>query len=475
MENQSKDDSSIYDNVIELNRNQIVFFNSIMSYDIVVDSGTWRSGKSFGLCLFAILRMKKYPGIRQFIGRKEMSSLKETTFLKFLEILTEFFKLTEKTDFKVVTTPRPQITFPNGSVCVFGDLDTTRVNKWLSAEYSDVLIDEGQEISEIAFDKIRSRQTQTIIEKMSEGQSCNKCIMVMNPPETAERHWTHSKFRNPATKVKNSKMIYSSLKNNTQNIPGNYLQNMLSSVDKNIADIYLNGMWKPLNTHLVYPDYHFPQDFDGNYIEGGNLKYCGHLDNLDNYISIDFGWVHPMSIACWQYDRTKNILYRLYEVVESFMKPDKYCSLLEGNEIIHNNRTYKLPFSIKDSVVVVGPECKQRRQESSGKSNLDIMRTHFKGKIKLNIKIVSTSIQKSVLTVRSMILDASGDRHLFIDPRYNERFLKDCGSYHYPVDKEGNIISEEPEKDNISDHTQDETRYLASYLCKKGKISWQTS
>ncbi len=475
MENQYNKLLSSGNSYIQLNRNQIVFFNSISNYDIVVDSGTWRSGKSFGLCLFAILRMKKYPGIRQFIGRKEMSSLKETTFLKFLEILTVFFNLTEKTDFKVVTTPRPQITFPNGSVCVFGDLDTTRVNKWLSAEYSDVMIDEGQEISEIAFDKIRSRQTQTIIEKHSKGKSCNKCIMVMNPPETAERHWTHSKFRNPATKVKNSIIIYSTLKNNTQNIPGNYLENMLNSVDKNIADIYLNGMWKPLNTHLVYPDYNFHQDSDGNYNEGGNLKFLNYRDDLDNYMSIDFGWVHPMSIGCWQYDRNNNKLYRLYEVVESFMKPEKYCTLLQGEKIIHNNREYKLPFSIMDSVIVVGPECRQRRQESSGKSNLDIMKSHFKNKFKINIKIVSTSIQKSILAVRAMILDASGNRHLFIDPRHNTRFIKDCCSYHYPVDKEGNITSEDPEKDNISDHTQDETRYLISYLYKRGNTNWQTS
>ena len=460
---------------IQLNKNQVLFFESIKEYDIVVDSGTWRSGKSFGLCLFAILRMKKYPGIRQFIGRKEMSSLKETTFLKFLEILTEFFMLTEKKDFKVVTTPRPQISFPNGSVCVFGDLDSTRVNKWLSAEYSDVLIDEGQEISEIAFDKIRSRQTQTIIEKATKGEVSNKCVMVMNPPETAERHWTHNKFRNPVTKVKNSIIIYSTLKNNTQNIPENYLDSMLSSVDKNIADIYLNGLWKPLNTHLVYPDYYLPVDSDGRYIEGGNLLEVDYNGQFENYISIDFGWVHPMSIGCWQYDRVNNRLFRLYEVVESFMKPEVYCSLLDGNQVMHNSRTFKLPFTIHNAVTVVGPECRQRRQESSGRSNLDIMRAFFKGKSKINVRIVSVSIQKSILAVRSMILDAAGRRRLFIDPRYNDRFLTDCSSYHYPVDKEGNITSEEPEKDNISDHTQDETRYLVSYIAKSKKVKWQTS
>ncbi|MCD4651822.1 MAG: hypothetical protein K8S56_08570, partial [Candidatus Cloacimonetes bacterium] len=90
---------------ITLNLNQVNFFRQLARNDIVVDSGTWRSGKSFELCLFAILRMKTYPGIREFIGRKELVSLRETTFLKFLELLENHLHLSDTKDYKVKRSP----------------------------------------------------------------------------------------------------------------------------------------------------------------------------------------------------------------------------------------------------------------------------------------------------------------------------------------------------------------------------------
>lgn len=451
---------------IKLNDNQIPFFDAIAENDIVVDSGTWRSGKSFELCLFFIERMKKYPGIREFLGRKTLKSLKETTFLKFQEVLTDHLGLVEGRDFKVNRSSSPIITFPNGSVCVFGDLDINTIDKWLSAEYSDIGVDEAEEISRLVFEKIKSRQTQTIIEKLSKGKQKNKLLMVMNPPEIAEMHWTHKKFRNPATKIKRSKMIYSTLDGNKDNIPKNYKEDMLDSVDKRTADIYLRGLWVPLLSKVVYSEYSFPKNNNGDYIEGGNLKHLEVDQRLENYISMDFGWVHPMSIGCWQFDPVAETYYRLYEVVESYVKPETYCDLLEGKRIRINDRWYKLPITCHNSIIVPLIEAKQRRQESDGRSNLMRMEQIFSDRmLDFHYHLANIGIHKGILSVRNHILTESGIRKIFIDPRYNKRFIQDASVYHYPVDKEGNVTSEIPEKDDITDHTQDETR---------GLIGWKT-
>lgn len=448
---------------IKLNDNQKPFFEKIEQYDIVVDSGTWRSGKSFELCLFMILRMKKYPGIREFLGRLTLKSIMETTFNTFLEILTEKFKLVQGRDFKVKYSP-PSITFPNKSKCIFGDIETKSIGKWLSSEYSDIGIDEAQQISRISFEKIKSRQTQTIIEKLSGGRSKNKFIMAMNPPETAESHWTHTVFRNPKTKIKNSAMIYSHIENNRDNIPKDYIEDMRASVDKRTASIYLDGLWIPLLSNVVYPDYDFPSDSEG-YKEGGNLKFLKVNPNLNSYISIDFGWTAPMSIGCWQHDPLTDTFYRLYEVVEPYIKPETYCDLLMGKSIYHNGKTYKLPINVHNSTIIVGFEAEQRRQESEGKSNLMLMKDILKKKgVFPKIYVVTPGIHLSIIAVRSHILTSSGQRKIFIDPRYCTRFIQDCKTYHYPTDLEGNITSEEPEKDGISDHTQDEARYLIWYV-----------
>lgn len=448
---------------IKLNKNQVEFFRALAKYDCVVDSGTWRSGKSFELTLYAAERMKKYPGIREFMGRKTLKSLRETTFLKFQEVLTEHKGLYAGIDYKVVKSPSPMIKFPNGSICIFGDLDD--VNKWLSAEYSDILIDQAEEIRKLAFEKIKSRQTQTIIEKQSKGKQKNKILLAMNPPEIAEQHWAHNTFRNPETKIKNSIMLYSHIENNKDNIPVDYIEDMQNSVDKRTAEIYLAGHWVPMLSKIVYADYKFPRDKSG-YLEGGNLRHLKVKLEYENYIAMDFGWVHPMSIGCWQYNPRTDNYYRLYEVVESYVKPETYCDLLQGKRCHINNKYYQLPITAHNSLLLPLVEAKQRRQEAEGKSNLSLMKQIFQDRgISINYHISNVGILKGILAVRNHILTKNGERKLFVDPRYNKRFISDCQGYHYPVDRDGNVNSEIPEKDNITDHTQDETR---------GMIGWKS-
>jgi len=461
---------------IKLNDNQPAFFDALVDHDVVVDSGTWRSGKSFELCVFIKERMHKYAGIREFMGRKTLKSLKETTFLKFQEVLTDHYKLQEDTDYKVNRSSNPIITFPNGSICVFGDLDINTIGKWLSAEYSDIAVDEAQEIQRLVFEKIKSRQTQTIIEKQSKGKQKNKFVMAMNPPEIAEQHWTHDKFRNATTKIPNSKIIYSRIEGNQANIPTDYITDMRNSVDKRTAEIYLDGAWVPMLSTLVYSDYLFPRDANGEYIEGGNLKHLEPAKHLENFITMDFGWAHPMSIGCWQWDRSKDIYYRLYEYVESYTKPETYCDLLMGKVIDRNGTKYELPINAFNSLVVPLIEAKQRRQESDGKSNLMRMQQIFSDRnVSLNYQLSNIGIYKGVLAVRNHVLTSNGERKIFIDPRYCKRFIRDASAYHYPVDKEGNVTSEIPDKDDISDHTQDETRGLIGWKSPvKNAIPWKS-
>jgi len=409
--------------------------------------------------------MKDYPGVREFMGRKTLKSLKETTFLKFQEVLTDHFKLVEGRDYFVNRSSNPTITIPNGSVCVFGDLDINTIGKWLSAEYSDIAVDEAQEICQLSFEKIKSRQTQTIIEKLSGGKKKNKFVMAMNPPEIADQHWTHKRFRDVTTKIKNSNMIYSRIEGNKENIPETYIEDMYDSVDTRTAEIYLKGNWTPLLSKLVYSDYSLPKDNMGNYIEGGNLKHLKYDKDLESYFFMDFGWTHAMSIGCWQYDRYNDIFYRLYEYVESNTKPETYCKFMMGEFIEHNGNRYQSPFDNKVASIIVGFEARQSRQEADGQSNIELIREIFNNNnFRPTIYVSNPGIQSGIIAVRRHILTAGGHRKLFIDPRYNKRFLRDVMAYHYPTDKEGNVVSEEPEKDGICDNTQDEARYGIGYI-----------
>jgi len=521
---------------IKLNKNQINDFIAISKKDLVLDTGTVRSGGSYFLCTHCHLSAEKYKGINNFIGRKTLKSLKETTFLKYIEILTNFFHYVEGRDFTVNRSSNPKITYSWGSTVIFGDLDANTINKWLSSEFSNVYIDEIQEVAEYCFDTICTRQTELKIQdenlnnvdyekfgdyylikdkrtkqikingeylnKVSDkmykdfGLSNedwvdtndgfifkyddeiedikisiinNKLVGICNPPEEGNLHWLHNKFRNPATKIKNATVVYSDLRNNKKNIPAGYIERMYDILDKRTAERLLEGKWVPQNSKVVYADYDFPQDNNGNYIEGGNLKRFEYNSDFENTISMDFGWSHDMSIGYWQYDRLNDTHYRLYEVVGNHIKPEEYCKLLSGQPIVKNGKTYKPPFNARNAMIVVGAEANQHRQEGSGVSNLELIRSGLSVyNIIPDIRVSNPRILNSVSRVRSYILTASGKRKLFIHLDNCKRFIQDATIYHFKTDKEGNIVGELPDKDDVTDHTQDETRY---YIHKKTPLT----
>ena len=472
---------------IKLNKNQVNFFTNLPHYETIIDCGTWRSGKSYESCLWIAMRMKKYPGIREFIGRKTLKSLRETTFRKFQEVLTNGYNkekgkmdglgLIENIDFRVIRNPAaPEIRFPNGASVVFGDLDINSIGKWLSAEYSDIFIDQLEEISKICFEKIASRQTQLIIEKLSGGTQQNRIVGAMNPPESATAHWTHKEFRATDTMMEGAIMLYSSLDENKDNLPEGYKKKLLHRLDKRTAEIYLQNLWLPISSHVVYEDFIAPLGKAGKYIEGGNLLEMEYNPTLESYISLDFGWTHPMSIGYWQHDPINDIFYKLYEVVASHVKTEAYCDLLMGKEIYHQSKYYKPPFSVWDGATVVPlVEATQSRQEADGASHLTKMRDIFrKRNIKLmmaneapaplKIRVANVGMTPGIMSCRSHIRTYEEDVMLYVDPRYCQRFISDVQSYHYPTDADGNITSEIPFKDGIVDNTMDEMRGLVGLI-----------
>jgi len=516
---------------IDLNQNQINDMAALAKYGVVLNSGTVRSGFSFDECLFIHLRLMKYPGIRQFIGRKTLKSLKITTFLKYQEILTNFLHYREGREYVVRRSSSPEIEYQNGSTVIFGDLEINSIEKWKSFEVSDVAIDEIQEVARTCFEIICTRQTQKIIQdsnlcdvdivkkngfylindnrtkqikaggfyldeislkefrerglqedefvKTDEGfllntkektkhikisTQNNKTFLGCNPPEEAHLHWLHKAFRNPVTKIKNSTIVYGHLKYNKKNIPAGYIKQMYDRLDKRSAERLMEGKWVPQNSHIVFEDYKFPQTDTGEYKVGGNLKRFDFKPEFESTFSMDFGWTHEMVIALWQYDRNNDIHYRYMEFVGNKVKPEDYCKLLAGLPLKYKGKTYQFPISAKSAKIVVGGEANQSRQESSGISNIDHIR---KGLEKYNItpviKVSAPYILNSISRVRSYILTASGKRKLFVHIDNCKRFIQDASIYHFKTDKEGNVIGELPDKDDVTDHTQDETRYYIHY------------
>lgn len=144
--------------------------------------GAAGGAKSFTGCLWQILRRLKYPRSRGFLARARLKSLKESTLLTFFDVC-RLLKLEPNKDY-TYNAIYGIIRFSNGSEEYLKDLflypsDPEFVSLG-STEFTDGFIDEMAEITEQAYQIIRSRMRY----KLDEFGLIPKIAMGSNPCKT---------------------------------------------------------------------------------------------------------------------------------------------------------------------------------------------------------------------------------------------------------------------------------------------------
>ena len=187
--------------------------------------------------------------------------------------------------------------------------------------------------------------------------------------------------------------------------------------------------------------------------------------DLETYISIDWGWAHPMCCGFYQYDRKNDIVYKFDEIFGSKITLDalykKICerpfiktikkkridTLTDGRKV---EVEYDFITNIKAFVCDIAGD---QEREQLGRSNIKYM----KEKYGIEFKRRKSAILKGVSIVRSYIQSATGFVRLFIDVEKCPETEKGIKRYGFPV-KDGIIQNENPIKKD--DDAADETRYF---------------
>lgn len=121
--------------------------------------GAAGGGKSVLGCLWHIHRRTKYAGSRGLIGRSKLSVLEGSTLVTLFKVASDLGYMAGR-DFKY-NQQKNIIVWKNGSISVFKDLfqypSDPDFNSLGSTEYTDVFIDEIIEITQKAFDILKSR------------------------------------------------------------------------------------------------------------------------------------------------------------------------------------------------------------------------------------------------------------------------------------------------------------------------------
>ena len=228
-----KSSEEVYDLNVAVNHNYVITKKNI----IVHNSAGGQ--KSFTGCLWQIVRRLKYPGTRGFLARARLKSLKQSTLLTFFEC-SKMLGLQHSRDY-TYNSFDGVIKFSNGSDEYLKDLfkypsDPDFVNLG-STEYTDGFIDEMGEITEQAYNIMKSR----IRFKLDENDLIPKIFMGSNPCKTFIYREFYQKWKNG--NLESYKAYIPALVYDNPFISDHYIDNLnrLDSVNK--ARL-LDGNWE---------------------------------------------------------------------------------------------------------------------------------------------------------------------------------------------------------------------------------------
>ena len=121
--------------------------------------GAGGGAKSFSLGMGATLLARKYPGLRIFMGRKTLKSLKQSTINTLLTKVFPFLGVDG--DEYAIHFQDMTLDYKNGSKIIFGELETTPsdpdFSRIGSTEYDIAIVDEAGEITLQAKNAIKTR------------------------------------------------------------------------------------------------------------------------------------------------------------------------------------------------------------------------------------------------------------------------------------------------------------------------------
>ena len=201
--------------------------------------GAAGGSKSFTGCLWQIKRRLQYEGSRGFLARAKLKDLKQSTLLTFFDVCRKL-GLRQGVDYKY-NSQMGVITFSNGSTEYLKDLflypsDPEFVSLG-STEYTDGFIDEMGDITEQAYQIIKSR----IRFKLDEFGLIPKTGMGSNPCKTFVYRDFYKKNRDG--ELEDYKIYIPASVYDNPFISDHYIEN-LKRLDTKNRERLLNGNWE---------------------------------------------------------------------------------------------------------------------------------------------------------------------------------------------------------------------------------------
>ena len=152
-------------------------------YTDILFGGSAGGGKSFFVCMWAVLECRNYAGISIGLGRKSLKRLRQTTLTTLLSKVHPMFNIIEGRDFKFNGQDN-YIEYSNGSKIILIDMASAPTDpdydKFGSMELTHVIIEEVGEAVKKGVDVLTSRKNRMM---NKEYGIVGKTVMTCNPTQ----------------------------------------------------------------------------------------------------------------------------------------------------------------------------------------------------------------------------------------------------------------------------------------------------
>lgn len=236
----------------------------------ILYGGSAGNGKSYLGSAFLISFCLAFPGSRGLMGRSVLKQLKQSTLLTFFEVCKDW-GLEKDKDYHYDGMAGVITFLQNNSQVYLKDLSFNPSDPEFdsigSTEYSFAFVDEATQISEKAYNVVKSR----IRYKLDEFGILPKFLMCSNPG----KNFLYFNFYKPSTEgtLEEHKAFVPALPGDNPHLPASYVT-ILKTLDRVTKDRLLFGNWEYSSDDNNLINYDSLLDLFTNSIEETDEKWC---------------------------------------------------------------------------------------------------------------------------------------------------------------------------------------------------------
>lgn len=302
--------------------------------------GSARSGKTFSIVVFIVLRAIKYEGSKHIICRNSKEACKDTVWREeFLPILLEL----ENAGVCKINTSKGAAVFSNGSFVAIGGLQPHQIGRILSTQWETIYINEANENHWPVVETLMKTRLNGTSKSIDGKLIPLKFLIDLNPRVKSD--WDYRLFHrgiDPETEKalkKEDLLLYGRLhfkvEDNAENIDPKYIDQLKSMAPERYLRFYVgvHGSFDGL-VYRFDESIHVIEDFD-------------IPDHWEKRVAIDFGYADPFAILWGAVDPSNEILYLYREYYQTETVPtvntQNFLRLSRKDfthELDHINETY---------------------------------------------------------------------------------------------------------------------------------------